>query len=134
MQQNRLLLFEKDTAVSRTAITASVSSTINLSQIVGRPFDESVSSNLLFTQELLSVKLGIASNTLVLSQVLAGVRRNVPEESELALTDAVATNVDYVRSLISTLNLTQSVTGYLSNRIENASCEDPIEDFTLEEV
>jgi len=111
-----------------------VSSTINFSQIAGRLFSQSVSNSLLFTQELLSVKLGIASNTLALSQVLAGVRRNVPEESELVLSDAVATNVDYVRSLISTLNLTQSVTGYLSNRIENASCEDPIEAFTLEEV
>ncbi len=134
MQQNRLLLFDDRNILPRTAIFAVVSSTINFTQIVGRPFDENVSSNLLLTQELLSVKLGIASNTLALSQVIAAIRRNVPEESELDLTQSVATSVDYVRSPSNTLNLTQSVTGYLSNRIENASCEDPIEDFTLEEV
>lgn len=139
MHQNRRLLLQKKLSIAKAPIIANVSNTIVFTQQAGRLWEElGVSNDLLLTQELLSIKLGIASNTLVLSQVIAAIRRNVPESSTLVLTDLVATNVDYVRSLANTLILTQSVTGYLSNRIPppvpGVCPEEPLEAFTLEEV
>ena len=138
MHQNRRLLLQKKVTAAKSPIIASVSNTIVFTQQAGRPFTQDVSNDILLTQELLSIKLGIASNTLALSQVIAAIRRNVPEESTLVLTQAVGSNVDYVRSLVNTLVLTQSVTGYLANRIPppvpGVCPEEPLEPFTLEEV
>jgi len=139
MHQNRRLLLEKNLSIAKAPIFASVSHTISLTQQAGRLFDNlNLSNDLLLTQELLSIKLGVASNTLTLSQVIAAIRRNIPEESTLVLSDDVATNVDYVRSLVNTLVLTHSVTGYLANRIPppvpGVCPEEPLEAFTLEEV
>ena len=138
MKQNRRLLLGKKASIAKAAIFVSAENTLVLSDQAGRPFTQSVSNDILFTQELLSVKLGIASNTLALSQVIAAIRRNVPEESTLVLSDAVGTNVDYVRSLSNTLSLTQTMTGYLANRIPppvpGVCPEEPLEPFTLEEV
>lgn len=138
MHQNRRLLLEgASLAHLDAAIFIEIEQTINLSQIVGRGFDESLSDTLVLTQDLESVKPGIAANTLALTQAVVEDTEN-PSENDLVLSQVLGHNADYVRSLENTIPLTQSAAGYLANRIPvpvpGVCPEEPLEGFTLEEV
>lgn len=132
MHQNRRILLQKKLSIAKAPIFVSVSNDLVLTQSVGRIWDQGLFSTLDLTQLLLSLKLGVAINTLTLSQVLAVLREN-PTEQTLVLSDLAASNVDYNRSLVNTLSCTQTVTAFISNRFVG-DCEDSTDPFTLEEI